>query len=187
MSEVLLVLGGVGLALVLGGAGIVLLSRRDMPVPPSASIRATVPTSAQRRQARDVAISHGVRLASMLARVDGEVHGTELEAIHEFITTHVKKADVPFAARIMRTGLDGPTEVSREESLARIQAVADAEQRQLVFELLVFVAQADGHIHEAERAFLEEVAPSLGVARAALAARLDAWEKATRAAGVSPE
>jgi tellurite resistance protein len=178
VNEVLLAAGGTGLALVLGGLGLVLISRERQRQLASTAIDDTVeqrvPASVQRRQARDVAISQGVRLAAMLSRIDGEVHATELDAIHEFITTHVKKADVPFAARIMRAGLDGLSEVTRQQALDAIVEVADATQRALVFDLLVFVARADGTIHEAERTFLEEVAPVLGVAADEVHRRLDA-------------
>ena len=175
MSEVLLAVGGVGVALVLGGLGLVLMTREATGA--DATVTQRIPRSVQRRHARDVAISQGVRLAAMLSRIDGEVHATELNAIHDFITTHVKKADVPFAARIMRAGLEGSGDSTRQEALDAIAEVADDEQKALVFDLLVFVARADGHIHEAEREFLEAVAPELGVGQAQVSARLDADEE----------
>ena len=160
MSDVLVLTGAVGVALLLGGAGILLLVRNKPTAEPMAVQR--LGPSARRRAARDIAISHGVRLAAMLSRIDGEVHATELDAIHEFITTHVKKADIPFAARVMRAGLDGEVDIGFDDAVAAILEVADDTQKALVIDLLVYVACADGQIHRAETAFLDEVAPKLG-------------------------
>jgi len=171
MTDSLLLLGLVGTALLAGGAGLILLGRQRPEV--GDGIQQLPSPSARRRAARDVAISHGVRMAAMLSRIDGEVHATELDAIHEFITTHVKKADIPFAARIMRAGLDGRVDVGLDEVIDTILAVADDEQKDLVVGLLVYVACADGHIHRAERSFLHEVAPRFGVSLPEIDARVD--------------
>jgi len=186
MTDSLILAGGFGLALLLGGAGLFLLARGREQEHDVVEAELRMSPSARRRAARDVAISHGVRMAAMLSRIDGEVHATELDAIHEYITTHVKKADIPFAARIMRAGLDGQVEMGLDEIVDAILEVADDQQKALVVELMVFVACADGQIHPAEREFLHEIAPRFEVPIDDMEAQL-ATHLAERLARTTPE
>lgn len=144
-------------ALLLGGGLLtVLASRRQAPVVVSAS---------PRRAARDRAVVAGIRLAVEMARVDHEVHGAELEAIHDFLTTRVKRRDVPYAARMIRAALDAARDDATVDAAIRELVDLDVEQQRMVVRLLAFVARADGRLRDEELGFLRRVGDALALAR----------------------
>lgn len=141
-----------------------------LPPPPPAP-----PTKLERREIRDTVMRHTVVLSLELARVDGFLSPKEMDAIQDFIVTHVKRGDSTFAARIMREALE--LEVGAhvvDEAIRAIGEVADPDQVELVLEFLVFVGGVDGMVVAEEVQFIQRVARGLGVPDEAVRAAISA-------------
>jgi len=119
---------------------------------------------APERVARDAVMAQAVLLAVEMACADGEVDDSERAAIRQFIIENVTGADAEFADKAIRKGFDAQRNTAAVDSaIATVRAVGSEEQRVLILELLVHVAQADGVIHHAERAFMERVGERMGL------------------------
>jgi uncharacterized tellurite resistance protein B-like protein len=119
---------------------------------------------APERVSRDAIMAQAVLLAAEMATSDGKVEDDEKDAIRQFILDNVTDADEAFAETAMRKGFDAQRNTAAvDAAIATIRAVGSAEQRVLILELLVHVAQADGVIHHAERAFMERVGERMGL------------------------
>lgn len=128
---------------------------------------------APERVARSFVVGQGALLALRMAEVDGEVVEAEREALMQFILEHVTNADRDAAEQALRnaeSGVENAIEVER--AIEGLRAVGSEEQRQLLVDLLVHVAQADGRIHEAEVAFLKRIGTMLGIAEAVIEQRI---------------
>jgi len=122
---------------------------------------------APERVARDAVMAQAVLLAVEMACADGEVDDGETAAIRQFILTHVNGADDAFADKAIREGFAAQRNTAAVDSaIATVRAVGSEEQRALILELLVHVAQADGRIHKAEREFMGRVGLQMGLAAA---------------------
>lgn len=128
---------------------------------------------APERVARSFVIGQGAILALRMAEVDGEIKPSEREAVKRFILEHVTQVDEALADRAVaqaEAGLQNTIELER--AIEGVRAVGSEEQRTLLIDLLVHVAQADGMIHEAEVAFLQRIGGMLGLTDAAVAERI---------------
>lgn len=119
---------------------------------------------APERVARESVMIQAVLLAVEMARADGEVPDSERETIRQFILNNVTGADEEFADNAIAKGFDATRNTAAVDSaIATVRAVGSEEQRVLILELLVHVAQADGVIHHAERAFMERIGERMGL------------------------
>ena len=119
---------------------------------------------APERVARGPILTQAVVLAVEMARADGQVDGTETEAIRAFILNNVTSADSRFAEMVVSAGLECTRqETTIEAAIDTIRAFGSSEQQMLIVELLVSVAQADGLIHPGEKEFIARVGVGLGI------------------------
>ena len=156
-------LGGGGLGLAVGGpigallgafAGHYLVDRKGAVFgPPS----------------RDIVLTTGlVALAAKMARADGVVAQSELDAFARIVT--VPESDRPSVERLFRLA---QATTDGAEAYAAQLARAFADEPTLIENVvdgLFLIAMADGALHEAELAYLRRVASALGWS----AARFDA-------------
>jgi tellurite resistance protein len=143
-------------------AGIGWLQRR---VDTSPQVTPRSPADRERsRLKRDEVVSKAVLLAVEMARVDGFIAPAEMDAIRDFIVENVKRADDAFAARMMRKGVEEPAgNAGVDAAVHRVAEIDDSELTGLLLDLLVYVAEADGHVCAEERAFLRRVAEGVGL------------------------
>ena len=128
---------------------------------------------APERVSRSFVIGQGAILALRMAEVDGEIKESERQAVKQFILTNVTQVDEAMADRAVaqaEAGLKNTIELER--AIEGVRAVSSEEQRTLLVDLLVHVAQADGSIHEAEVAFLQRIGGMLGLTDTAVAERI---------------
>ncbi len=165
----------VAVLLVIGAGVAVWWSARnapEVPEPPPSQWKGSKITpmmagarnKAPERVARDAVMAQAVLLAVEMACADGQVDDEERGAIRQFILDHVTGADDDFAERAIREGFAAQRNTAAvDAAIATVRAVGSEEQRVLILELLVHVAQADGIIHHAERAFMERVGERMGL------------------------
>lgn len=121
-------------------------------------------SKAPERVARSVVLVEAVLLAVEMARADGDIDPTESDAIRDFIRNHVPEADEALATRVLDEGLGRKaTPAKVTAAIETLRAVASEEQRELVLELFVHVARADGRLDEGEIAFMEQIGGELGL------------------------
>lgn len=128
---------------------------------------------APERVARSYVVGQGALLALRMAEVDGEIVDAERDALKQFILERITNADEELTDRAVKSaeaGLENAIEVER--AIEGLNAVSSEEQRQLLVDLLVHVAQADGVIHEEEIAFLKRIGGMLGIPDAAVEQRI---------------
>lgn len=170
-------------AAVVVAVGSALLRRAQEPAAPPAgrwNTDAITPAGAEPRSrvlervAQQGVLVQGVLVACEMAHADGAFDPHEQDTIRAFILSHVPGSDEAFARRILREALaERADHVTLGSAVETIRAVGSEEQRELILELLVEVARADGAIHEQERAFMRQVGADLGLEPAAVAARLE--------------
>ena len=120
---------------------------------------------APERAGRRMVMTQGVLLAATMARKDGDVSDAEVETIREFILSHVNGADQEFADTVMRDGLTATVSTAViDASIETIRAVGSEEQRKLLIQLFVAVAQADGVVDPREEEFMLEIGRRLELA-----------------------
>jgi uncharacterized tellurite resistance protein B-like protein len=171
--EVLVLLA---LAVVVCGAvgGAVLWRRRRIPEkepPPRAWASETVTpvmmgprNKAPERVARRFVVDQGALLALKMAAVDGTITDDERAVVRRFVVSESRGLDAREAeAAIARAegSLDNPIQV--ENAIEGLRALGSEEQRQLLIELFVDVAQADGAIRDEEVSFMQRVGAQLGL------------------------
>jgi len=179
---VLLVLAVVGAGAV--AAGYAYWSRREVPVakepPPRAWKGDTVTpvmlgprNRAPERVARSFVVSQGALLAMNMAGVDGEITAPERAAIREFIVRFVTSADAALADRALAEAEAGIANQSAvDDAVEALRATSSEEQRRLLVDLLVHVAQVDGVVKPSEVAFMQRVGNALGLSEADVKARI---------------
>lgn len=149
----LVVAAAVAGALLLGGGLATLVAtRRAGP-----SVRP--PRALRRASARDAALVEGIRLAVERSR---GVRPADLDAMHTFLTTRVKRRDLRYAARILRLALEGAPAGAAAESPSRLRAL-DPDHRRLALSLVAWVARADGPLHDADLGFLRRIGAEAGL------------------------
>ncbi|MCB9670861.1 MAG: TerB family tellurite resistance protein [Alphaproteobacteria bacterium] len=128
---------------------------------------------APERVARRFVIDQGALLALKMAQVDGEIVDVEREAVRRFILAEGRDLDehgAELALARAEGSLDNPIQV--ENAIEGLRALSSEEQRQALVDLLVQVAQADGHIRDAEVVFMERVGAKLGLSSADVKKRI---------------
>lgn len=128
---------------------------------------------APERVARSFVVGQGALLALRMAEIDGEIKDVERDAVRTFILTHVTHADEALANKALESaeaGLANAIEVER--AIEGLRAVSSEEQRELLVDLLVHVAQADAVIHDEEIAFLKQLGGMLGLTDATVEQRI---------------
>lgn len=119
---------------------------------------------APERVARRFVVDQGALLALKMAEVDGEISSVERDVVRRFILTEGRDLDPLEADRALARAegsLDNPIQV--ENAIEGLRALSSEEQRQLLVDLFVDVAQADGAIRDEEVAFMERVGAQLGL------------------------
>ena len=179
---VLLVLAVLGAGA--AAAGYAYWVRRDAPAakepPPRAWKGDTVTpvmlgprNRAPERVARSFVVTQGALLAMNMAHVDGDITENEREAIREFILRFVTSADPALAERALTEAEEGiANSAAVDAAVEALRAISSEEQRQLLVDLLVHVAQADGVVKPQEVAFMQRVGNALGLSEADVKARI---------------
>lgn len=153
----------VGIAVVVAGGALMMRSREVVePEPPPPELPEPVVQTDEAGRKRIV--ERAVYLALELARVDGAIADTEMQAIEDHLARNIVDMDSRQAEMVVRQILRA-TIRQTEASFAvqEILELADDEHRKFVVELLAFVAAADGTVNDAERAFAEPIAHKLGL------------------------
>jgi uncharacterized tellurite resistance protein B-like protein len=169
------VIGGVVAALGIG-LGVAIWRMRSEPTPVVLPKRtewkdatltpagAAPRNKATERVARGVVLTQAVLLAVEMARADEEIDPAEEEAIRDFVKNHVPEADASEVTRALAEGLASkPTPDAVQAAIETLRNVASEEQRRLVLQLFVHVAQADGKVRDGEVAFMERIGVALGL------------------------
>ena len=105
-----------------------------------------------------------IALGAKMAKADGQVTRDEVAAFREII--HIPKGEEKNAARIFNLAR---TDVAGFEIYAERVARMFQDRPEVLADLLeglVYIASADGHYHEGEAAFLDEVARIFGISEA---------------------
>lgn len=163
------------------GAAWVWITRRPPPEPPPRAWKSDTVTpimlgprnKAPERVARNFVVAQGTLLAIHMAHADGEILEVERDAIRSFLVDHVAEADPSVAARALTEAeAHVGDEVALASALEALRAVGSAEQRMLLVDLLVHVAQADGLVKPEEVAFMQRVGRQLGLSDDDVKARI---------------
>lgn len=177
-----LILIGVVLGLAVGVAYVVWSRSRAEPAPPPprawkgdtvTPVMLGPRNKAPERVARNFVVSQGTVLAMRMANADGEIKEVEREAIRLFLAQNVSSADPQLTERAIS---EAEGQVGDEGALAAaleaLRAVGSEEQRKLLVELLVHVAQADGVVKAEEVAFMQRIGRQLGLSDDDVKARI---------------
>lgn len=128
---------------------------------------------APERVARNFVVSQGTVLAIRMANADGEIKEVERQAIRAFLADHVSNADPALTERALA---EAEGQVSDEGALASaleaLRAVGSEEQRRLLVDLLVHVAQSDGVVKDEEIVFMQRIGRQLGLSEEDVRARI---------------
>ncbi|MCB9675911.1 MAG: TerB family tellurite resistance protein [Alphaproteobacteria bacterium] len=128
---------------------------------------------APERVARGFVASQGALLAMNMANADGQITEVERDAIRSFILKHVTNANEMLAEKALQEAEEAILSQAKvDAAVEAVRAVGSEEQRQLLVDLLVHVAQADGQVKPEEVAFMQRVGNELGLSEADVKARI---------------
>ena len=102
-----------------------------------------------------------------MAKADGRVSDAEIKVVNQFIRTRlsVDERARQFAINIFNDAKTNSTPFSAYAQQFGEQFTQEREMRVMLFELLFELAMADGTLHPAEEALLEEALGPLGLSR----------------------
>jgi DnaJ like chaperone protein len=102
-----------------------------------------------------------------MAKADGRVSDAEIQVVNQFIRTRlgVDERARQFAINIFNEAKSNNTPFSAYARQFGEQFIQEREMRVMLFELLFELAMADGTLHPAEEALLEEALGPLGLSR----------------------
>lgn len=130
-------------------------------------------SKAPERVARSFVATQGALLAARMANADGEIKESERDAIRAFLLEHVTAGDPAVAERALADAEARiHDEVALTSALEGLRAVGSEDQRRVLVELLVHVAQADGIVRPEEEAFMQRVGGQLGLSSDDVRARI---------------
>ncbi len=128
---------------------------------------------APERVAREYVVTQGALLAMNMANADGQISDEEREAIRLFLLEHVTNADAAQAERALVRAEAEVVDASKlDAAIDALRAISSTDQRKLLVELLVHVAQADGIVKPEEVAFMQRIGNALGLSEADVQARI---------------
>jgi uncharacterized tellurite resistance protein B-like protein len=128
---------------------------------------------APERVAREYVVTQGALLAMNMARADGQITDEERAAIRQFLLEHVTNHDAAQAQRALEQAESEVLDPAKlEAAIDALRAISSTDQRKVLVELLVHVAQADGVIKPEELAFMKRVGSALGLSEADVRARI---------------
>lgn len=169
---------------VLGGLAVWWSNRpaeADQPAPPPRAWQSETVTpvmmgprnKAPERVARRFVLDQGALLALKMAEVDGTITDDERAVVRRFILAEARELDDDGADQAIARAegsLDNPIQL--ENALEGLRALGSEQQRQVLVDLLVQVAQADGAIQDTELAFMQRVGEKLGLTPEDVARRI---------------
>ncbi|MEZ4315972.1 MAG: TerB family tellurite resistance protein [Myxococcota bacterium] len=178
---VLLVVAVLGAALAAGGYAYWVQRSQTAKAPPPRAWKGDTVTPvmlgprnrAPERVSRGFVASQGALLAMNMANADGHITDEERAAIRAFILEHVTDADEGMADKALHEAEEAVrSEAKVDAAVVAVRAVSSEDQRRLLVELLVHVAQVDGVVKPEEVAFMQRVGNELGLSEADVKARI---------------